>query len=124
MSRTKRDKGIGRHGPGPGPGSSDVRSVAQLTVLTPVILPSVEQHQERIKLSAAQAALLLDVIPASPPAVREAAERIAQGQVVPDDEAKAVVNVLAEAMFADGEINPAIDNIIGIVQQMSEHFYD
>jgi hypothetical protein len=99
-------------------------TLAQAGVLTPAILAGVEQRRERIKLSAAQAALLLDVVADAPPAVRATAERIAIGRVVPDDRAEAVVNVLADAMLAGDEINLAIDDIIGIVQQMSEHFYD
>jgi hypothetical protein len=87
---------------------------------------------ERIKLSAAGASLLRELVAGSPPAVREAAERIAVGEAVSDDDANAVVDVLSDAMLGDagfdGEALTArgvqIDDIIGVVQQMSEHFYD
>jgi hypothetical protein len=92
----------------------------------------VNEQPERIKLSAAGASLLRELVADSPSAVRAAAERIATGEPVPDDDAEAVVDVLSDAMLAeqgfDGEALTArgvqIDEIIGIVQQMSEHFYD
>ena len=91
-----------------------------------------KQHHERIKLSDAEAALLLELVADSPAAVRTAAKRAADGQVVPDDDAEAVVDVLCNAMLGDegfdGEALTTkgieIDAIIGIVQQMSEHFYE
>jgi hypothetical protein len=73
-----------------------------------------------------------EVLAQSPPDVRAAAARIARGEVVPDEAADAVVNDLAAAMLAgenfEGEEPTGrgleIDGLVGIVQQMSEHFYD
>ena len=65
------------------------------------------------------------------PADAGAAERIARDEVVPDDAAEAVVAALTDAMLDsddfDGDALTArgieIDALLGIVQQMSEHFY-
>jgi hypothetical protein len=92
----------------------------------------VEQQPERVKFSDADRALLRELVADSPPAVRAAAERIVSGEAVPDDDADAIVDVLSDAMLGDagfdGEALTArgvrIGDMIGIVQQMSEHFYD
>ena len=63
----------------------------------------------------------------------DAATRIGRGEVVPDEDANAVVEALAGAMLSDAGYNERegltafglqIDDLIGIVQQASEHFYD
>src|SRR3954447_1563555 len=95
------------------------RTLAQAAVLTPAILAVVGQGHERMRLSATQAALLLEVVADSPPHVQAAAQRMAVGRVVPDDEAEAVVSVLAAAMFEGDYINPAMDDMLGLVQQLS-----
>jgi hypothetical protein len=72
-----------------------------------------------------------EVLAGSPRAVRVAAERVAAGEVIPDEDAEAIVDALAEAMLSnegyDSEaLTPSgvqIDEIIGIIQQMSQHFY-
>jgi hypothetical protein len=77
-------------------------------------------------------ALMNEVLANSPSGVLAAAAKIAKGEVVPDEDAEAVVDALAAAML----INPnfegdelagrgiEINGLIGVVQQMSERFYD
>jgi len=73
-----------------------------------------------------------EVLAEAPEHVTAAAAKIGRGEVVPDDEAEAVVSALADAMLGeegfDGQaLTPRgvqIDDLIGIVQQMSEHFYN
>jgi hypothetical protein len=92
----------------------------------------VADHPKRLTLSAGQVALLNEILAQSPSGVRGSAARIARGEVVPDEDAGAVVDVLAAAMLADGNFDGEeltglgleIDGMIGVVQQMSEHFYD
>jgi hypothetical protein len=87
---------------------------------------------ERLTLSPKQVDLMDDVLAKAPPHVREAATRVARGEVVADEVAEEVVDALAAAMLDDEgfdgqELTPRgieIDGLIGIVQQMSEHFYD
>ena len=73
-----------------------------------------------------------EVLVRAPQSVIDAAERIGAGEAVPDDDAEAVANALAAAMLDnegyDGQELTArgreVDGIVGIVQQMSVHFYD
>lgn len=81
----------------------------------------------RIKLSAAQVQLLHDALRTAPASVRDSAARIAEGAVPPDAEVEPVVDALADALdaeYSEGagltERGNSIDDIIGVVQQMSE----
>lgn len=73
-----------------------------------------------------------EVLAQSSAEVQGTAARIARGEVVTDEEADAVVDVLAAAMLDDGNFDgeeltgrgAEIDGLVGVVQQMSEHFYD
>jgi hypothetical protein len=86
----------------------------------------------RFGLTAEQVALMREVLVRAPQSVIDAAERIGAGEAVPDDDAEAVANALAAAMLDnegyDGQELTArgreVDGIVGIVQQMSVHFYD
>jgi hypothetical protein len=89
-------------------------------------------HQ-RMKLTPAQAASMNEAVVGAPQRVIEAAGRIGRGEVVPDADAEAVVDALTSVMLggegyseAEGltERGIEIDDLIGVVQQMSEHFYD
>jgi hypothetical protein len=90
-----------------------------------------DEHR-RLRLSVAQVALMNEVLTGAPSHVLVAAERIGRGEVVADDDAAAVVNALVDVMLDDdgfdGEAlttrGTEIDDLIGIAQQMSEHFYD
>ena len=90
-----------------------------------------DEH-ERLRLSVGQVDLMNEVLAGAPALVLAAAERIGRGEVVPDDDAEAVANALADVMLDrdgfDGEALTAqgieIDDLIGTVQQMAEHFYD
>jgi len=84
-----------------------------------------------MKLRRAQATLMNEALVGAPRHVTEAAMRIGRGEVVPGADAEAVVAALADVMTeayseADGltERGIEIDDLIGVVQQMSEHFYD
>jgi hypothetical protein len=88
----------------------------------------VHEESKRLILSVAQAALLHEVVRASSPSLLRIAERVAQGEVVRAEEADALVEALAEVMLGDDDLGLseqglAIDDLIGIVQQMSEDFY-
>jgi hypothetical protein len=86
----------------------------------------------RLRLSIDQVALMNEVLAGAPPQILDAAARIGRGEVVPDDDAEAVAGALVDRMLDrdgfDGEALSArgieVDDLIGIVQQMSEHFYD
>lgn len=87
----------------------------------------------RLALSVEQIAVMNEVLADAPPKVRATAAKIASREIVPDDDAEEVVDALARAMLADSanfdgdELigrGVEIDRVIGIVQQMSEHFYD
>ena len=86
----------------------------------------------RLTLSVRQVTLMNEVLAEAPPQIIDAAERIGRGEVVPDDVTEAVVAALTDVMLDregfDGEALTArgieIDDLIGIAQQMSEHFYD
>jgi hypothetical protein len=92
----------------------------------------VPDERKRITLSTAQVALMNDVLRGSPSSVIDAAERIARGEAVPDEHAEMVVDALTNAMLHDEGFDghgltgrgKQVDDLIGIVQQMSEHFYD
>jgi hypothetical protein len=96
------------------------------------IIPRMPDEQERLRLSVGQVDLMNEVLARAPARILTAAERIGRGEVVPDDDAEAVVNALADVMLdrdgIDGQALTArgieIDDLIGTVQQMSEHFYD
>jgi hypothetical protein len=83
-------------------------------------------------LSASQVAVMNEVLAGAPGYVIDVAAKIGRGEVVPDQDAEAVVDALANAMLGDEgfdgegltEQGNRIDDLIGIVQQMSEHFYD
>ena len=84
-----------------------------------------------MKLSVAQVALMNDALAEAAPDVLNTAARISRGEAVPDEDAEAVIDALAIVMLGegfDGEDLTArgreIDDIVGIVEQMSEHFYD
>lgn len=86
-----------------------------------------------MKLTPAQATLLNEVLVGAPRQVTDAALRIGRGEVLPDAEVEAVVDALANVMLSDQgysetqgltERGIEIDDLIGVVQQMSEHFYD
>jgi hypothetical protein len=89
------------------------------------------QHQ-RLTLSRDQVALMNEVLASSPPGVLAVAAKIAKGEVVQDEDAHAVVDALAAAMLVSSNFQGdelaargiEIDGLIGVVQQMSEHFYD
>jgi hypothetical protein len=82
-------------------------------------------------LSADQVAVMNGTLAAAPPHVVNAAAKVARGEVVPDADAEAVVAALADQMLSNKGFNGEgltsqgmeIDDIIGIVQQMSEGFY-
>lgn len=86
----------------------------------------------RVRLTAAQVAVMVKALTHASPSVLDAADRVERGEVIPDEDADAVVNALVAAMLdtdeSDGRDLTArsreIDDIVGIVQQMSEHFYD
>ena len=73
-----------------------------------------------------------EALAGAPRHLSDAAVRIGRGEVVSDADAEVVVDALATAMLdkgyseADGltERGIEIDKLIGVVQQMSEHFYD
>jgi len=83
-------------------------------------------------LSAAQVEVMNEALAGSPDLVIAAAAKIGRGEVVPDEDAEAVVDALADAMLGDegfdgeslNQRGVQIDDVIGLVQQMSEHFYD
>ena len=83
---------------------------------------------ERLRLSVGQVDLMNEVLAGAPALILAAAERIGRGEVVPDDDAEAVANALADVMLDrdgfDGKALTArgieIDDLIGTVQQMSE----
>ena len=86
-----------------------------------------------MKLTPAQARFMNEGLVHEPRHVIDAAARIGRGEVVPDEDAQAVVDALANLMLSDEGYSEAegltergieIDNLIGVVQQMSEHFYD
>ena len=86
-----------------------------------------------MKLTPAQATLLNEALVGAPRHLTDAALRIGRSEVVPDAEAEAVVDALANVMLSDQGYSEAqgltergieIDKLIGVVQQMSEHFYD
>jgi hypothetical protein len=87
---------------------------------------------ERLSLSREQVAFMNEVVATSPSRVQATAAKIANGEVVPDEDADAVVAVLAAAMLASDNFEGEeltgrgleVDGLIGVVQQMSEHFYD
>ena len=87
---------------------------------------------KRLTLSETQVAVMDDVLATASDRVRDVAARIGRGEVVPDEDAQAVVDVLSAVMLGedgfDGQAltvrGRQIDDLIGIVQQMSEHFYD
>lgn len=88
---------------------------------------------QRKTVTPAQATLMNEVLLGAPRHVTEAAVRIGQGEVVSDVDAEAVVGALATAMLGDKGYSQAggltergieIDKLIGVVQQMSEHFYN
>ena len=89
-------------------------------------------NPRRMTLSVAQIALMREVLGAAPPNVTEAVERVSRGEVVPDEDADVVVDALATAMLNDegyqGDELTArgrqIDDIVGVVQQMSQRFYE
>jgi len=89
-----------------------------------------DEHS-RMTLSVAQVVAMNEALTGASPSVSDAAARIGRGEVVPDEDAEAVVNALSEAMLSnegfDGQglttRGIEIDDIIGVVQQMSEHFY-
>jgi hypothetical protein len=84
----------------------------------------------RMKLTPDQVLVMNEVLVGAPPDVLSASTRIGKGEVVTDEEAEAVVDALASAM-TEGysqsagltERGIAIDDMIGVVQQMAEHFY-
>jgi hypothetical protein len=93
----------------------------------------VTNGSQRTKLTPAQATLMSEALVGAPRHVSEAAVRIGRGEVVSDADAEAVVDALATAMLGDKGYSQAggltergieIDKLIGVVQQMSEHFYD
>jgi hypothetical protein len=88
------------------------------------------QH-ERLLLSREQVALMNEVLADSPSRIKETAAKVANGEVVPDGDADAVVDALAAAMVATDNLGNEltgrgveIDGLIGVVAQLSEHFYD
>jgi hypothetical protein len=90
----------------------------------------VSSEPERRKLTPAQVALLRDVLVRADPEVVSTAERIVQGEPQPDDEVTAPVDELLASMLGTrgvddepSERGRQIDDLIGIVQQMSEGFY-
>jgi len=87
----------------------------------------------RMRLSSDQAAFLTEVVAGYPEPVRGAAARIARGEVVPGEDARWVGDALADEMMsvrgytdADGwtDFGLRVDDIIGIVAQWSEDFFD
>ena len=92
--------------------------------------PGMSDDPRRTELTPAQVTLMHDVLADAPRRIKDAADRIGRGEVVPDPDAEAVVGALADAMAEDYSETEglsarglAIDEFIGIVQQMSEHFY-
>lgn len=84
-----------------------------------------------MKLSEAQVALIREVLDGKPPSLLRLAEQVGRGEVVSDREADELVGALSDVML-DQEYNDvdgltargrAIDDVLGIVQQMSEGFY-
>ena len=83
---------------------------------------------DALRLSVGQVDLMNEVLAGAPALILAAAERIGRGEVVPDDDAEAVANALADVMLDrdgfDGKALTArgieIDDLIGTVQQMSE----
>ncbi len=85
-------------------------------------------EQGRVTLTAAQSARLVELLAGEAASVREAAERIGQGQVVPDAEAESVRWALEAAKLLDGydgeKLNDRgreIEGIISVVMQRSQH---
>jgi hypothetical protein len=107
------------------------RTLAQPSDLSPILRTMSDQHA-RLSLSPEQMALMNEVLTNSPARVQATAAKIANGEVVPDGDADAVVDALAAAMLASDNFEGEeltrrgveIDGLIGVVQQMSEHFYD
>lgn len=86
---------------------------------------------ERITLTADQVGLMNEALEGASPHVLLAAARIAQGLVVTDDDADTVVGALTAVMLTDytrdeglTDRGNEIDGLIGVVQQMAEHFFD
>jgi hypothetical protein len=93
--------------------------------------PRVSSEPERLRLSAVQVVLMRELLVRAEPDVALTAERIAEGKPQPEAEVDALVSELSASMLSapgfDGEEltehRRQIDDIAGIVQQMSETFY-
>ncbi len=86
------------------------------------------EQPKRIRLSPQQIVLMRETLSGCPASVRDTADRVGRGEVVADNAANAVVDALVAAMLEDAYEGLTargcqIDDIIGVVQQMSEGFY-
>jgi hypothetical protein len=91
----------------------------------------VEEQPKRMKLSVAQVALIRELLDGKPPSLLRLAEQVGRGEVLSDPEADELVDALSDVMLNDEYDDltgltargMAIEDVLGIVQQMSEGFY-
>ena len=88
--------------------------------------------EDRRRLSADQIALMRRVLTTSPDEIRETAERVASHEVISQPDTDALAEALSDAMSSagsdsDGHLNELglqLDDVIGIVYQASEDFFN
>jgi hypothetical protein len=102
-----------------------------VAVLDSVAILHGVSEPNRLTLSDQQAALLQEIIAERRPSLVPLAERVARGEVIPDIEADDLTSALADVMMEDEwsedtgftPRGAAIDDLLGVVRQMSDDFY-
>jgi methylmalonyl-CoA mutase N-terminal domain/subunit len=88
----------------------------------------VSEEPKRLRLTPAQIKLMIEVVAGASSSLRQVADRIARGDVIPQDDVNELADFLADAMeYTDEEglteRGVQIDDIIGVVYQLSEDFF-